>query len=111
MCKNYLDTLNDIIDDLGLSHMFAHADEDVYSKLVQIIWKHGNHYKNIVMLMGGFHLGVYRIRVFRIRPEPDFPAEIDKIRPDNPAGFFYLDVNSREPLNDRVVSLLIHSSR
>ena len=35
--------------------MFAHADEDVYSKLVQIIWKHGSQYKNIIVLMGGFH--------------------------------------------------------
>ena len=54
MCKHYLDTLNDIVYDLGLNHIFAHADEDVYSKLVQIIWKHCSQYKNIIVLMGGF---------------------------------------------------------
>ncbi len=55
VCKNYLDVLRDIIEDLGLEFIFAHADEDVYAKLVQIIWKNGNHYKKVIVMMGGFH--------------------------------------------------------
>ncbi|XP_057316865.1 uncharacterized protein LOC130657893 [Hydractinia symbiolongicarpus] len=55
VCKNYLDTLKHVMDDLGLKHIFAHADEEVYARLVQIIWKNSDLYKNIIVLMGGFH--------------------------------------------------------
>ena len=55
VCKNYLDSLQNIAEDLGLEHIFAHADEEVYARLVQIIWKHGGLDKNIIILMGGFH--------------------------------------------------------
>lgn len=55
VCKKYLDGLNNIAKDLQLDHLFTHADEDVYARLVHIIWKHGNLYKKIITLMGGFH--------------------------------------------------------
>ena len=55
VCKEYLETLKDIAEELNLNHIFAHADEQVYAQLAQIIWKHGDYYKNIIILMGGFH--------------------------------------------------------
>ena len=55
VCKHYLDSLNRIIDDLGAKNVFVHADEEVYSRLVHIIWKHGDIYKKAIVIMGGFH--------------------------------------------------------
>ena len=55
VCKYYLDHLNEIIADLGLSYMFVHADEEVYARLAHIIWKDTEKYKNLVILIGGFH--------------------------------------------------------
>eukprot|EP00794_Sanderia_malayensis_P014734 gene14734-16269_t len=55
VCKHYLDTLDALVNDLDLAYIVAHADEDICSKLVQIIWKHDDLYKNVVVLMGGFH--------------------------------------------------------
>ena len=40
--------------ELGLDHIFAHADELVYSKLVHILWKFLDIYDSVV-LMGRFH--------------------------------------------------------
>jgi len=56
-------------------------------------------------------IGVYRIEVFRIRPEPDYPAGtwLSGQNYENPAGLsgriFSHDVSSREPPKDRVVPL------
>ena len=55
VCKDYLETLKHIAEELNLDHIFAHADEQVYAQLAQIIWKHGEYYKNVIILMGGFH--------------------------------------------------------
>ncbi len=63
VCRHYLDHLNYVIQDLGLDFVFAHADEDVYSRLVQIIWKHGDLYKKIIVMMGGFHQLLVRQRL------------------------------------------------
>ena len=41
--------------ELGLDHIFAHADELVYSKLVHILWKFPDIYNRVIVLMGGFH--------------------------------------------------------
>ena len=38
-CKMFLDDLLDIMKKLHLDHIFSHADELVYSKLVHILWK------------------------------------------------------------------------
>ena len=54
VCKNYLDDLKEIAKDLDLDHLFAHADKDLYSKL-EHIWKHGNLYKEVIIIMGGFN--------------------------------------------------------
>ena len=38
-----------------MEHIFAHADEQVYARLAHIIGKYPERYKNVVILMGGFH--------------------------------------------------------
>ena len=55
ICKKYLDGIIDIMNDLELSHIFVHADELVYSKLCNILWKNPELYKQVILLMGGFH--------------------------------------------------------
>ena len=55
VCKKFLDDLSDIIKELDLDHIFAHADELVYSKLVYILWKFPDIYDRVIVLMGGFH--------------------------------------------------------
>ena len=42
VCKYYLDNLNEIMNDLGLIHMFSHADEEVYARMAHVIWKYGD---------------------------------------------------------------------
>ena len=41
--------------ELDLDHIFEHADELVYSKLVYILWKFPDIYDRVIVLMGGFH--------------------------------------------------------
>ena len=49
MClKEYNDLLLATTDDLGIQHIFTHADEVVNAKLLHIIWNHGNHFKKII---------------------------------------------------------------
>ena len=55
VCKNFLDDLLDIMKELDLEHIFAHADELVYSKLVHILWKFPDIYNCVIVLMGDFH--------------------------------------------------------
>ena len=55
VCKNYLDNLLDIINDLEISHIYVITDEMVYSKLCHITWKNPELYKCNVILIGGFH--------------------------------------------------------
>ena len=58
--KEYLDFLLDTTENLGIQHIFAHADEAVYSKLLHIICKHGDYFQRIIPLMGGFHQYQFR---------------------------------------------------
>ena len=55
VCKKFLDDLLDIMKELDLGHIFAHADKLVYSKLVYILWKFPDIYDRVIVLMGGFH--------------------------------------------------------
>ena len=55
VCKMFLDDLLDIMKELDLDHIFAHADELIYSKLVHILWKFPDFYNRVIVLMGGFH--------------------------------------------------------
>ena len=38
-----------------LPRIFVHAGEQVYARVVHLIWKHKDKFKNIIPLMGGFH--------------------------------------------------------
>ena len=44
-----------MMKELDFEHIFAHADEQVYARLAHRIWKYLEGYKNVVILMGGFH--------------------------------------------------------
>ena len=51
----YLKFLLETTEDLNIQSIYVHADEAVYSKLLQLIWKHGKFDKKNIPLMGGFH--------------------------------------------------------
>ena len=53
--KSYLEFLVDSTEQLEIDRIFIHADEAVYSKILHIMWKHGDSFKRIIPLMGGFH--------------------------------------------------------
>eukprot|EP00112_Aurelia_sp_Birch-Aquarium-sp1_P023401 Seg6964.2 transcript_id=Seg6964.2/GoldUCD/mRNA.D3Y31 product="hypothetical protein" protein_id=Seg6964.2/GoldUCD/D3Y31 len=55
VCKEYLDFLLEIMQDLEIPYIYAHSDEAVYSKLCHILWKNTDLYRNVILLMGGFH--------------------------------------------------------
>ena len=55
ICKQYLDFLLEVIEDLALPYIFVHSDEAIYSKLCDILWQNKELYKNVISLMGGFH--------------------------------------------------------
>ena len=40
---------------LQIPHIFAHADEQVYARILHLIWKHGESYSTIIPLSGAFH--------------------------------------------------------
>ena len=46
---------------LDINRIFVHADEQVYARIVQLIWKFKDKFQNIIPLMGGFH----QLRVFQ----------------------------------------------
>ena len=48
VCKKFLDNLLDIMKELDLDHIFAHADELVRSKLVYILWKFPDIYDRVI---------------------------------------------------------------
>ncbi|MAG85789.1 MAG: hypothetical protein CMB97_00010 [Flavobacteriaceae bacterium] len=55
VCKDYLDFLLEVVQELEIPHIFVHSDEMVYSKLCDILWKNPQIYKAVILLMGGFH--------------------------------------------------------
>ena len=55
VCKEYLDFLLDIMQNLEIPYIYVHSDEAVYSKLCHILWKNKELYKYVILLMGGFH--------------------------------------------------------
>ena len=55
ICKEYLDFLLEVIDELEIPFIFVHSDEMVYSKLCEILWQNKDIYNQIILLMGGFH--------------------------------------------------------
>ena len=55
ICKQYLDFMLQVIEDLHIPFVFLHSDEDIYSKLGHIMWKNPGMYQHLIFLMGGFH--------------------------------------------------------
>ena len=61
VCKDYLEYLLEIMGILDVREIYVHADEQVYARICQLIWKHSDKFQNIIPLMGGFH----QLRVFQ----------------------------------------------
>ena len=55
VCKAFLDKLLDLMKELEIGHIFAHADEQMYARLAHILWKYPEVYQKVIILMGGFH--------------------------------------------------------
>ena len=53
-CKDNLDFLVEVIDELAIPFIYVDSVEMVYSKLCEILWKNRDIYTNIILLMGGF---------------------------------------------------------
>ena len=59
--KYYLDMIAALSDELGLNHVYVHADEVINSKINMIMWLNKLKYDKILLILGGFHtLLVYR---------------------------------------------------
>ena len=52
--KSLLYVLVETTENLGIMYIFSHCDEAVYSKLLQIIGKHGDQFSKVIPPMGGF---------------------------------------------------------
>ena len=52
--KSLLYFLVETTENLGIMSIFSHCDEAVYSKLLQIIGKHGDQFSKVIPPMGGF---------------------------------------------------------
>ena len=52
--KSLLYFLVETTENLGIMYIFSHCDEAVYSKLLQIIGKHGDQFSKVIPPMGGF---------------------------------------------------------
>ena len=44
-----------IMNTLNLSNIVVVFDQALYAEATEILWKHGNAFKNIIPRMGGFH--------------------------------------------------------
>ena len=47
--------IKDLAEELGLDHIFLHADEAINSENNMILWMHKYKYNKIIPLLGGFH--------------------------------------------------------
>ena len=61
--KWYMDMILQIADDLELGHIFSHADEAIYSKMLIISWMNQEKYDKIIPLMGGFHTILVNLKI------------------------------------------------
>ena len=61
VCKTYLDFLVDTIEVLELPYVFVYTHEQVYARILHIIWKHRDLYSKIISIISGFH----QMRVFQ----------------------------------------------
>ena len=54
-CKDNLDFLIEVIDELAIPFIYVDSVEMVHSKLCEILWKNRDIYNNIILLTRGFH--------------------------------------------------------
>ena len=67
--KKYLEDLQQTATDLGIPYIYSHADEDIYSKLLHIIWNNKEMFTKVVPLIGGFHMLKIMIKLIGKRHE------------------------------------------
>ena len=60
LCKEYLNFFVNRFDILEILCGFVYANEQVYSRLLHLIWKHKDLYANVIPLLGG---GYHQLRV------------------------------------------------
>ena len=60
--KDYLDFLIDLIP-LDIDSITCHCDQDVSYKISKIMWKKGDKYKGIIIIMGGFHIILLNLKI------------------------------------------------
>ena len=53
MQKVFISTIRS--NSIEILFIYAHGDEQVYARLCHILWKNPNVYKDVILLMGGFH--------------------------------------------------------
>ena len=46
--KSYLCFLVETTENLEVKHIFSHCDEAIYSKLLQIIWRHDDEFSKVI---------------------------------------------------------------
>ena len=61
VCKKNLYFFLEAIEYLEWSHILVRADEQVYARISDLMWKQRDLYLNIILLMGGVH----QLRVFQ----------------------------------------------
>ena len=54
--KYFLGMIKELPEELGVDHVFAHADELMGSKINTILWIHKYKYNRKILLLGGFHI-------------------------------------------------------
>ena len=55
VCTDFLDYRCNLLKEVQICHIYAHADEQVYANLAHIIWKYPKDYEDVIILMNGFH--------------------------------------------------------
>ena len=66
VCKYYLDLMVDMAQDAGVDCIFAHSDEEIFSKMVLIQWLHQGKYDKVINLMGGFHTFLVNLKIQKV---------------------------------------------
>ena len=61
--KDYLDFLIDLKSDLEIDNIFCHIDQDMFCKILQIMWKEGDKYKGIINIMGSSHILLVNLKI------------------------------------------------
>ena len=63
VCKFYLEKVLELCHHLEINHLFLHADEAVYSKLMIIKWISAGRYDKVIPIIGGFHTILVQLKI------------------------------------------------